>query len=131
MYQGALQRELLRVSIIILAGFAVGWSVDYPLYGLIVGLIVSQIFSIRHASSIFKWSYRQGPAPQDNGLIGYAADRIIRREKTLKERLLNQAKMLQRYNQGIEALKDGVCEWLTADKQGHTTGPRRSVPGAA
>ncbi|GAA6145045.1 phosphate regulon sensor histidine kinase PhoR [Thalassolituus maritimus] len=116
MYQGALQRELLRVSIIILAGFAVGWSVDYPLYGLIVGLIVSQIFSIRHASSIFKWSYRQGPAPQDNGLIGYAADRIIRREKTLKERLLNQAKMLQRYNQGIEALKDGV---VVLDSVGH------------
>lgn len=78
------------------------------MYGLLVGLIVSQLLSIRLASSIFKWSYRQGPAPQDSGLIGYTADRMIRREKALRGRLLNQTKILQRYNQGIEALKDGV-----------------------
>jgi len=116
LYQGALQRELLRVFILTVAGLAAGWSIDYPLYGLLTGLIISQIFSIRHASSLYKWSYRQGPAPQDSGLIGYAADRIIRREKTLKSRLLNQAKVLQRYNQGIEALKDGV---VTLDSAGH------------
>ena len=118
MYQDALQRELFRVGIIVLAGFAAGWSVGYSLYGLLIGLVVSQIISIRHAATIFKWSYRQGPAPQDSGLIGYSADRIIRREKTLKDRLLNQAKMLQRYNQGIEALKDGV---VVLDSAGHIT----------
>ncbi|SIS48964.1 two-component system, OmpR family, phosphate regulon sensor histidine kinase PhoR [Thalassolituus maritimus] len=118
MYQDALQRELFRVGIIVLAGVAAGWSVGYSLYGLLIGLAISQVISIRQASSIFKWSYRQGPAPQDSGLIGYSADRIIRREKTLKDRLLNQAKMLQRYNQGIEALKDGV---VVLDSAGHIT----------
>ncbi len=118
MYQDALQRELFRVGIIVLAGIAAGWSVGYSLYGLLIGLAISHVISIRQASSIFKWSYRQGPAPQDSGLIGYSADRIIRREKTLKDRLLNQAKMLQRYNQGIEALKDGV---VVLDSAGHIT----------
>ncbi len=118
MYQDALQRELFRVGIIVLAGVAAGWSVGYSLYGLLIGLAISHVISIRQASSIFKWSYRQGPAPQDSGLIGYSADRIIRREKTLKDRLLNQAKMLQRYNQGIEALKDGV---VVLDSAGHIT----------
>ncbi|TPD55136.1 MAG: phosphate regulon sensor histidine kinase PhoR [Thalassolituus maritimus] len=118
MYQDALQRELFRVGIIVLAGVAAGWSVGYSLYGLLIGLAISQVISIRQASSIFKWSYRQGPAPQDSGLIGYSADRIIRREKTLKDRLLNQAKILQRYNQGIEALKDGV---VVLDSAGHIT----------
>jgi two-component system phosphate regulon sensor histidine kinase PhoR len=118
LYQDALQRELFRVGIIVLAGVAAGWSVGYSLYGLLIGLAISHVISIRQASSIFKWSYRQGPAPQDSGLIGYSADRIIRREKTLKDRLLNQAKMLQRYNQGIEALKDGV---VVLDSAGHIT----------
>ena len=118
MYQDALQRELFRVGIIVLAGVAAGWSVGYSLYGLLIGLAISHVISIRQASSIFKWSYRHGPAPQDSGLIGYSADRIIRREKTLKDRLLNQAKMLQRYNQGIEALKDGV---VVLDSAGHIT----------
>ncbi|MEK9713369.1 MAG: phosphate regulon sensor histidine kinase PhoR [Thalassolituus sp.] len=116
MYKGAFQREILRVSVISGAGLAAGWSLDYPLYGLIAGLVVSQIFSIRNADVLYKWSYRMGPPPQDSGLTGYAADRMIRREKSLKNRLLNQAKMLQRYNQGIEALKDGV---VILDSAGH------------
>lgn len=116
MRQGAFQREILRIVIITLAGVAAGWSMDYALYGLIAGLTVSQIFSLRIANALYKWSYRVGPPPQDNGLIGYGTDRIIRREKTQKNRLLNQAKLLQRYNQGIESLQDGV---IILNEDGH------------
>lgn len=116
MRQGAFQREILRIVIITLAGLAAGWSMDYALYGLIAGLTVSQLFSLRIANALYKWSYRAGPPPQDNGLIGYGTDRIIRREKTQKNRLLNQAKLLQRYNQGIESLQDGV---IILNEDGH------------
>jgi two-component system phosphate regulon sensor histidine kinase PhoR len=114
--RGAFQREVLRIVVITVGGLAAGWSMDYPLYGLLVGLFVSHLFSLRNANALYKWSYREGAPPQDNGLIGYATDRIIRREKTLKNRLLNQAKLLQRYNQGIESLQDGV---MILNEDGH------------
>lgn len=116
MRQGAFQREILRIIIITLGGLAAGWSMNYPLYGLIAGLVVSHLFSLRNANALYKWSYRAGSPPQDSGLIGYGADRIIRREKALKDRLLNQAKLLQRYNQGIESLQDGV---MILNEDGH------------
>ncbi|MDF1763745.1 MAG: phosphate regulon sensor histidine kinase PhoR [Oleibacter sp.] len=108
MHQGALQREILRVAVIVGAGLAAGWSIEYPLYGLLVGLVISQIFSIKNADTLFRWSYRSGPAPHDSGLVGYAADRIQRRENQLKGRIVQQATQIQRINQGIESLVDGV-----------------------
>ncbi|MBU2037840.1 MAG: phosphate regulon sensor histidine kinase PhoR, partial [Gammaproteobacteria bacterium] len=62
----------------------------------------------RAMASLYRWSYRQGPPPQDSGLIGYSVDKLIRREKNLKNKLAQQAVQLQRYNQGIESLHDGV-----------------------
>jgi len=118
LHQGALQREILRTAVITGAGVAIGWSVDQTLYGVLAGLTAAQIVSIRSANTLYRWSYRKGQPPQDSGLIGYAADRLIRREKSLKGRLLNQAKVLQRYNQGIEALNDGV---VILDSAGHIT----------
>ncbi|PHS00575.1 MAG: phosphate regulon sensor histidine kinase PhoR [Oceanobacter sp.] len=116
MNRGAFQREVLRIVVITVGGLAAGWSMDYPLYGLLAGLAVSHLFSLRNANAFYRWSFRTGPAPQDSGLIGYGTDRVIRREKTLKNRLLNQAKLLQRYNQGIESLQDGV---IILNEEGH------------
>ncbi|MEL7401307.1 MAG: histidine kinase dimerization/phospho-acceptor domain-containing protein, partial [Pseudomonadota bacterium] len=99
-------------------GLAAGWTIDQPLYGLLAGLIVAQIISIRTMDALFRWSYRQGPAPQDSGLIGYSVDKLIRREKHLKSKLAQQAKQLRRYNQGIESLHDGV---VIIDKEGYIT----------
>ncbi|PIQ40143.1 MAG: phosphate regulon sensor histidine kinase PhoR, partial [Thalassolituus sp. CG17_big_fil_post_rev_8_21_14_2_50_53_8] len=78
------------------------------IWGLILGLLTAQVMAFRAMASLYRWSYRQGPPPQDSGLIGYSVDKLIRREKNLKNKLAQQAVQLQRYNQGIESLHDGV-----------------------
>ncbi len=118
MRQGAFQREVFRIIIICALGLAAGLSVGEPLFGLLGGLIVSQIISVRIATTLYRWAHRQGEAPQDNGLVGYSADRLVLREKNLKNRLLKQATQLQRYSQGIESLQDGV---IILDQNGHIT----------
>ena len=116
MYQSAWQGELTKVGVVITLGLASGWTVEQPLYGFLVGLIIALIISLRTMSALYKWSYRQGPAPQDSGFIGYSVDKLIRREKNLKGKLAQQAKQLRRYNQGIESLHDGV---VVIDKEGY------------
>jgi len=116
--QGAFQREVLRISVISGLGLAAGLSVQEPVLGLLGGLAVSQVISVRIANSLYRWAHRKGDAPQDNGLVGYSADRLVLREKNLKARLLKQATQLQRYSQGIESLQDGV---IILDQDGHIT----------
>lgn len=116
MHQSAWQGELTKVGVVTTLGLAAGWTVEQPLYGLLAGLIVAQVMSIRTMGALFRWSYRQGPAPQDSGLIGYSVDKLIRREKNLKAKLAQQNKQLKRYNQGIESLHDGV---VIIDQEGY------------
>ncbi|MFC3680418.1 phosphate regulon sensor histidine kinase PhoR [Bacterioplanoides pacificum] len=116
MHQSAWQGELTKVGVVTTLGLAAGWTVEQPLYGLLAGLIVAQVMSIRTMGDLFRWSYRQGPAPQDSGLIGYSVDKLIRREKNLKAKLAQQNKQLKRYNQGIESLHDGV---VIIDQEGY------------
>lgn len=108
MQQAAWQREFFRILVVVGLGFALGWSSGYAIWGLILGLLTAQVMAFRAMASLYRWSYRQGPPPQDSGLIGYSVDKLIRREKNLKNKLAQQAVQLQRYNQGIESLHDGV-----------------------
>jgi len=116
--QIAWQREILRILIVTGLGLALGWSSGYPLWGLIAGLAATLIMMLRSMSALYRWSYRQGPPPQDSGLVGYSVDKLIRREKNLKGKLAQQAMQLQRYNQGIESLHDGV---VIIDREGYIT----------
>lgn len=118
MHQIAWQREILRIVVVITLGLALGWSLGFAQWGLIAGLSAALIMTFRSMASLFRWSYRQGPPPQDSGLVGYSVDKLIRREKNLKNKLSQQAKQLQRYNQGIESLHDGV---VIIDQNGHIT----------
>jgi two-component system phosphate regulon sensor histidine kinase PhoR len=106
--QVAWQREFFRILVVVGLGVALGWSSGHPVWGLILGLLTAQVMAFRAMASLYRWSYRQGPPPQDSGLIGYSVDKLIRREKNLKNKLAQQAVQLQRYNQGIESLHDGV-----------------------
>lgn len=108
MQKVAWQREVLRILVVIGLGIALGWSAHHVLWGFIAGLISALVMTIRSMDALYRWSYRQGPPPQDAGLVGYSVDKLIRREKNLKNKLAQQAAQLQRYNQGIESLHDGV-----------------------
>ncbi len=118
MQQGIWQRELLRVAVPVGLGLAAGWSVGYPLPGLVVGMTVAHAMSLRAMANLYRWSHRFGPPPQDSGLVGYSVDRIVRREKNLRTKLSQQARQLRRYNEGIESLHDGV---LVIDADGYIT----------
>jgi two-component system phosphate regulon sensor histidine kinase PhoR len=118
LHQSAWQGELTKTGVVIALGLASGWTVEQPLYGLLIGVTVALVISLRTMGALYKWSYRQGTAPQDSGLIGYSVDKLIRREKNLKSKLAQQAKQLRRYNQGIESLHDGV---VVIDKEGYIT----------
>lgn len=118
MHQGIWQRELLRVAVPVGLGLAAGWSVGYPLPGLIAGMLVAHAMSLRAMANLYRWSHRMGPPPQDSGLVGYSVDRIVRREKNLRTKLSQQAKQLRRYNDGLESLQDGV---LIIDADGYIT----------
>ncbi|MCH2042295.1 MAG: phosphate regulon sensor histidine kinase PhoR [Saccharospirillaceae bacterium] len=118
MHQSAWQGELTKTGVVIALGLASGWTVEQPLHGLLIGVTVALVISLRTMGALYKWSYRQGTAPQDSGLIGYSVDKLIRREKNLKSKLAQQAKQLRRYNQGIESLHDGV---VVIDKEGYIT----------
>ncbi len=115
MQQIAWQKEFLRTLIVAGLGLALGWSFGYPLAGLTLGLCATVIMMFRSMLALYRWSFRQGPAPED-GLIGYSVDKLIRREKNLRNKLAQQASQLQRYNQGIESLHDGV---VIIDREGH------------
>ena len=117
MQQVAAQKELLRILIIAGLGLALGWSAGFPLAGLTAGLLICVVMMFRSMQALYRWCYRQGNAPED-GLIGYSVDKLIRREKNLKTKLAQQASQLQRYNQGIESLHDGV---VIIDSTGHIT----------
>ena len=119
MHQSAWQKEILRISVVTGLGLSLGWSVGYPLIGLMAGLLISLSMLLRAMSALYRWSYRQGPPPQDSGLVGYSVDKLRRREKNLKGKLAQQAKQLRRYNQGIESLHDGV---VIIDQDGHISG---------
>ncbi|ASP38020.1 phosphate regulon sensor histidine kinase PhoR [Bacterioplanes sanyensis] len=118
MQQGIWQRELLRVAVPVGLGLAAGWSVDYPLPGLLVGMAAAHAMSLRAMANLYRWSHRFGSPPQDSGLVGYSVDRIVRREKNLRSKLSQQARQLRRYNEGLESLQDGV---LIIDAEGYIT----------
>ena len=118
MQQIAWQRELVRISIVVGTGLALGWSAGFALWGFIAGLTIALAMYVRAMQTLYRWSFRQGPPPQDSGLIGYSVDKLIRREKNLKNKLALQASQLQRYRQGIESLHDGV---VINDQDGHIT----------
>lgn len=108
MFKQAWQHELLNASFPVIAGFLLAASLGYWLEGLALGLAVALLMVLLRLRALHRWSHEQGPAPQDNGLIGYSVDHIIRREQLLKKRIDQQQKQLQRYQQGIESLQDGV-----------------------
>lgn len=107
MHKVAWQAELLRISTVIALGIALGWSLDYPEWGLIVGLVCAVTILIRSMTAFYRWSHRQGPAPID-GLMGYSADRVMRTEKKLKAKISALMHQLHRYREGIESLHEGV-----------------------
>ncbi|MBE0482958.1 MAG: phosphate regulon sensor histidine kinase PhoR [Bacterioplanes sp.] len=108
MFKQAWQHELFNALFPIIAGFLLAGSLGYWLEGLTLGLGVALCLMLLRLRALHRWSHEQGPAPQDNGMIGYSVDHIIRREQHLKKRLEQQQKQLQRYQQGIESLQDGV-----------------------
>jgi len=114
--QIAWQREFLRIVFIVALATAAGMSFDKPFWGALVGLVVSQILMLRRLNDLFRWSNNQGPAPQDSGLVGYSADVLIRRERTLNKKIKKQGKQLKRIAEGIESLQDGV---LIVDQMGY------------
>lgn len=124
MQQIAWQRELLRIILIVALAAAVGMSFDKPFWGILVGLIVSQVLMLRRMNELFLWSNNAGAAPQDSGLVGYSADIIIRRERDLNKKIKKQGKQLKRIAEGIESLEDGV---LIVDQIGNITAFNRAT----
>lgn len=106
--QIAWQRELLRIVIIVALATATGMSFEQPLWGAFIGLIVSHVLMLKRLNELYRWSNNQGPAPQDGGLVGYSADILVRRERSLNKKIDKQGKQLKRIAEGIESLKDGV-----------------------
>jgi two-component system phosphate regulon sensor histidine kinase PhoR len=117
--QLAWQRELLRIVFIVSLATAAGMSFEQPFWGAFVGLIVSQFLMLKRLNELFRWSNNNGPAPQDNGLVGYSADILRRRERQLNKKIVKKNKQIKRITQGIESLHDGV---LIVDKMGYMTG---------
>ncbi len=116
MQQIAWQREFLRIVFIVTLATAAGMSFEQPFWGALVGLAVSHILMLRRLNELFRWSNNQGLAPQDSGLVGYCADVLIRRERTLNKKIKKQGKQLKRIAEGIESLQDGV---LIVDQMGY------------
>lgn len=112
----AWQREILRMLVIVSLATAAGLSFDKPLWGVIVGLVFSQLLLIRSVHALFLWSNDKGPAPQDSGLVGHSADLLVKRERNLTKKIKKQKKQLKRISAGIESLQDGV---LIVDKDGY------------
>jgi len=124
LHQVAWQRELFRIAVILSAGLAAGMSFGFPLWGLLAGLVVSQVIMLRSLGALYRWSHKAGPAPQDNGLVGYSADTMFRRERDLNRTIKIQRRQLKRISQGIESLQDGV---LIIDGSGYITTFNRAV----
>ncbi|MAR01582.1 MAG: phosphate regulon sensor histidine kinase PhoR [Oceanospirillaceae bacterium] len=116
MFQSALQSEISRIVLISGTGALIGWTGDMTLYGFLTGLIISQLFSVKLAADFFRWTTSRDSPPVENGLIGYATDRLIRRERRLQAHIAELLHQLRRYNDGIEALQDGV---ITLGSRGH------------
>ncbi|MFQ3171596.1 MAG: two-component system phosphate regulon sensor histidine kinase PhoR, partial [Oleispira sp.] len=116
MQQIAWQRECLRIVLIVALATGVGLSFEQPYWGVLGGLVVSQLLMLKSLNELFRWSNNQGPAPQDNGLVGYSADILSRRERQLNNKVVKKNKQLKRITQGIESLHDGV---LIVDKAGY------------
>jgi two-component system phosphate regulon sensor histidine kinase PhoR len=114
--QIAWQRECLRIVLIVALATAVGLSFEQPFWGVLGGLVVSQLLMLKSLNELFRWSNNQGPAPQDSGLVGYSADILSRRERLLNKKVVKKNKQLKRITQGIESLHDGV---LIVDKAGY------------
>ena len=108
MFQSALQSEIVRVGLITGTGALIGWTLDMTMPGLLVGLVCSQIVSMKLAADFFRWTESPRNTPVESGLIGYATDRLIRNERRLKKRIEELKHQLRRYADGIEALEDGV-----------------------
>ncbi len=123
MQQIAWQREFLRIVFIVALATAAGMSFGKPFWGAFAGLVISQLLILRRLNELFRWSNNQGPAPQDSGLVGYSADVLIRRERTLNKKISKQSKQLQRIAAGIESLQDGV---LIVDQAGCMTAFNRA-----
>lgn len=124
MQQIAWQRELLRIILIVALSAAVGMSFDQPFWGVLAGFIISQGLMLRRLNELFLWSNKLGAAPQDSGLIGYSADSLIRREKSLNTKIERQSKQLTRITEGIESLQDGI---LVVDDTGCMTAFNRAA----
>lgn len=108
MQQIAWQRELLRIVMIVAVLSAAGMTFDKPFWGVLIGLVVSQVLMLKRLNELFLWSNKQGPAPIDSGLVGYSVDVITRRERFLNKTIKKHKKQLKRITQGIESLKDGI-----------------------
>lgn len=111
----AWQAEALRIVVIVGLATAAGVSFEKPLWGAIAGLIVSHFLLLRNVHGLFLWSNEKARAPQDSGLVGYSADLLVKRERSLNKKIKKQKKQLKRIFSGIESLQDGV---LIVDKEG-------------
>jgi two-component system phosphate regulon sensor histidine kinase PhoR len=109
---------------IVAISIAAGMSFEQPIWGAVMGLVVSQALMLRRLNELFRWSHQLAPAPQDSGLVGYSADTLIRRERDLNKKITRQGKQLKRIAEGIESLQDGV---LIVDQVGYMTAFNRAA----
>lgn len=100
-------KEARRIALVAGTGLALGWSLGYPLWGGILGLMATIAMLMNSMLSFYRWLHQQSLPPEE-GLLGYSADLITRREKALNNHISQQKNQLQRYSQGLEALHDGV-----------------------
>lgn len=112
----ALQREVLRLVLIISATVAIGTSFGQPLWGALAGLIACQIITFYRLNALFQWSNDKGKMPKDNGLLGYSVDSLYSKERKLNKLINKQKKQLRRISEGLESLNDGV---LIVDSEGY------------
>lgn len=126
MYRQAWQSEILRLIVVVGLLTALGWSFQYPLYGLLAGLIAIVGINYYYSRQLFLWANnRREQAPLTAAFVGASADIFVRRERKLRSIISKQSRRLKELNQGIESLNDGIVVLDQSDQIVNMNGSAR------
>ena len=126
MYRQAWQSEILRLIVVVGLLTSLGWSFQYPLYGLLAGLIAIVGINYYYSRQLFLWANnRREQAPLTAAFVGASADIFVRRERKLRSIISKQSRRLKELNQGIESLNDGIVVLDQSDQIVNMNGSAR------
>lgn len=108
--QRGLRTEIQRLALFLAFSLLLGWLLDMPLQGLLLGCVLYGIFLLQQMQRFYLWLANSSAdiPPASSGVWGDISDALYRMRKAQEQQQQDLLKQLTRMQDSTAALKDGV-----------------------